>query len=302
MLDGKTCIVGGAGRGIGRATAIALGDAGANVIVNDLGASLQGEGEDLQPAEETAEAIRENGGEATVKFGDISDLDFTEEMVEDAVEEYGDVHGAVNFAGILRDRISYKMSGEEWDAVIRVHLRGHFSLFRNLGAHWREVAREEGGSMDVQRSFVGVSSGSALGNVGQANYSAAKAGILGLVRSGARELERYNARVNSLMPSAFTRMIESMPDEQISYTEDEMPPEKVAPIIVYLMSDEAEDITGNTFRAAGDGVGLVKDPELIRVGFQEGGWTPEDIADRFRDGIAGGIDLKNLERSMGRWT
>jgi NAD(P)-dependent dehydrogenase (short-subunit alcohol dehydrogenase family) len=293
MLDGKTCIVGGAGRGIGRATAIALGDAGANVIVNDLGASLQGEGEDLQPAEETAEAIRENGGEATVKFGDISDLEFTEEMIDDAVEKYGDVHGAVNFAGILRDSISYKMSGEEWDQVVRVHLRGHFSLLRNAAAHWREVARDEGGELDSQRSFVAVSSRSALGNVGQANYSAAKAGILGLMRATARELDRFNVRVNALVPTAYTRMIDEIPEEQRSFTREEMPPEKIGPVVGYLMSDAAEDVTGNSIRAAGDQVGLMSDPEIYRVGIKDGGWSVEDLAEAFESTVAEGENLDN---------
>lgn len=299
MLDSKTCIVTGAGQGIGRAVAIELAKAGANVVVNDLGTSLQGEGETDEPAHETVRAIEENGGTAVAHFGDVSSFEYTERLVEDTLEEFGRIDGAVNFAGILRDSISYKMSPEDWDQVIQVHLRGHFSLFRNLGAHWREQAKEEGGSLEQARSFVSVSSRSALGNIGQINYSSAKAGILGMTRTGARELDRYNVQVNALVPSAYTRMVSSIPKEKQSYTREEMPPENVAPIIVYLMSDEAKGVTGWTFRAGGEGVGVIKDPEIHRLGFQTGGWTAEDIADRFWDSIAEGVEKKNLTRAGG---
>lgn len=299
MLSNKTCIVTGAGQGIGEAVAIELAKAGSNVVVNDLGTSLTGEGESAEPAQETVDEIEDLGGNAITHFGDVSSLEYTEQLVEDTVEEFGRVDGAVNFAGILRDSISYKMTGEEWDQVINVHLRGHFSLFRNLGAHWRKRAREEGGELNESRSFVSVASRSALGNIGQINYSAAKAGVLGLTRTGARELDRYNVRVNAIVPSAYTRMVSSIPEEQQSYTREEMPPENVAPPIVYLMSDEAEDVTGWTFRAGGEGVGLIKDPEIYRLGFKEGGWTGEDIANRFWDSIAEAVDKKNLERAGG---
>lgn len=299
MLSDKTCIVTGAGNGLGEAVAIELGKAGANVVVNDLGTTLEGKGGGAEPAEETVATIEENGGTAMAHFGDVSSFEDTEQLVEDATDKFGRVDGAVNFAGILRDSISYKMSPEEWDQVINVHLRGHFSLYRNLAAQWREQAREDGGTLNQSRSFVSVSSRSALGNIGQINYSAAKAGVLGMTRTGARELDRYNVRVNALVPSAYTRMVSSIPEEQQSYTREEMPPENVAPIIAYLISDEAEGVNGWTFRAGGDGLGIIKDPEIYRLGFQDGGWTPEDIADRFWDSIAEAVDKKNLERAGG---
>lgn len=293
MLSDKVIIVAGGGRGIGEAVAVELGQEGATVVVNDLGSSVHGEGESAEPAEETVAAVKAAGGDGMAHFGDIASLDYTENLVADTVAEYGRVDGAVNFAGILRDSISYKMSGEEWDQVIRVHLRGHFSLLRNIAAHWRERARDDG--LETQRSFLGVASRSALGSPGQANYSAAKAGILGLTRTTARELARFDIRVNAFMPTAFTRMIEDIPEEKRPFTREEMPPEKVGPMVAYLMSDEAEDITGKTIRAAGDGVGIVSDPEIVRLGFQNGGWSAEEIAEKFRDTVAGGIDLDNSD-------
>ena len=203
MLSGKVCVVAGGGHGLGEAVAIELGRHGATVVVNDLGSSVHGDGAKSEPAEETIEAVQEAGGSGMAHFGDVSSLEYTEELVADTVDEYDRIDGVVNFAGILRDSISYNMSGEEWDDVIRVHLRGHFALLRNVAAHWREQAGENGDGIETQRSFVSVSSRSALGNVGQANYSAAKAGVLGLTRATAKELARFNIRVNALMPTAY---------------------------------------------------------------------------------------------------
>jgi NAD(P)-dependent dehydrogenase (short-subunit alcohol dehydrogenase family) len=293
MLDDKVCIVAGGGRGLGEEAAVELGRQGATVVVNDLGASVSGEGESAEPAEETAERVRATGGEATVHFGDVSDLDYTEELVADTVEEHGRLDGVMNFAGILRDAISYKMSGDEWDAVINVHLRGHFALLRNAGAHWREAYEEGEEGFDSQRSFLGVTSRSALGNPGQMNYSAAKAGVLGLTRTASRELLRYDVRVNALMPTAYTRMIEEIPGPD-PFSEEELPPEKVAPMAAFAMSDAAEDVTGVTLRAAGDQIGVVSDPEIVRTGVMDGGWTTEAIAEQFRS-VAAGVDLNKAD-------
>lgn len=291
MLSEKVCIVAGGGHGLGEVTAIELGSQGASVVVNDLGVDVHGETETETAAEETARAVEDAGGEALAHFGDISSIEYAEDLIADTVAEYGRVDGVVNFAGILRDAISYKMTAEQWDAVIRVHLRGHFALLRAAAAHWREEARDE--DLTPQRSFLGVTSRAALGNVGQLNYSAAKAGVMGMTRTAARELGRLNIRVNALMPSAYTRMTEEIPEEHRPYTEDEMPPEKVAPMVAYLMSDHAEDVTGCTLRAAGDAIGIVSDPEIRRLGFKDGGWTASDIAERFRDTVAGDVRLDN---------
>lgn len=299
MLDGKTCIVVGGGVGIGEASAIRLGELGANVVVSDLGTDLSGDARDESPADRTVEAIRSAGGTAMAHFGDVTSLEDMSTLVDETVDEFGRVDGVVNFAGILRDSISYKMTEEDWERVLDVHLTGHFSLFRNVAAHWRERARSEGGSLEDQRSFLCVSSRSALGSVGQINYSAAKAGVLGLMRTGARELHRYNVRVNAMMPSAFTRMLESVPEDRRPYDREDMPPENVASFVAYMFSDHAEDITGCTFRAGGEGVGIVSDPEIRRIGYRDGGWSVEDLVDRFRDSVGKDIQLTNLERAGG---
>lgn len=297
-LEGKVCIVAGGGHGIGEATAIELGRQGACVVVNDLGVSLEGEDASDQPAEETASAVRDAGGEAMAHFGDVSSLDYTEGLVSDTLDEYGRIDGAVDFAGILRDSISYKMTGDDFDDVVNVHLRGHFALLRNLADHWRELARETDDRLESQRSFVGVSSPAIWGNVGQLNYVAAKGGILAMIRTAAVELHRYNVRANALMPLAFTRMTESIPEEYRSFGPDEKPPEKVAPVVAYLMSDEAEDVTGCTIRAGGDEVGVVSNPAVVRRGYRDGGWSVENLADAFRDDVAAGIDLTKNEREF----
>lgn len=292
MLSDKVIVVTGGGHGLGDATAIELGSLGATVVVNDLGASVTGEGESTEPAEETAEAVREAGGQAMAHFGDVSDLDYTEQLVADTVDEYGRVDGVVNFAGILADSISYKMTADEWDRVIRVHLRGHFALLRNVGAQWRERAGD--GELDTQRSFLCISSRAAYGNIGQINYSTAKAGILGMMRSAAKELNLYNVRVNALIPSGYTRMIDQIPEGQRPIEPEDMPREKVAPIVGYVMSDEAEDVTGCTLRAIDDAIGIMAEPEADRVAFNEGGWSAEDIAERFRETVGRGQDLERV--------
>jgi NAD(P)-dependent dehydrogenase (short-subunit alcohol dehydrogenase family) len=278
MLDGKVCIVAGGGHGIGKETAKQLADHGATVVVNDLGTDLGGEGASAEPAEEVATEIRDAGGEATAHFGDISSVEYTRELVADTVEEYGRIDGAVNFAGILRDRLLANMTPDEWDPVIRVHLRGHYALFHSLADHWVETDA----AAEHQRSFLSVSSESAFGNPGQANYAAAKAGILGLTRTGARELHNVDVRVNALMPRAFTRMAESIPDEH-QPDESEIPdPADIPPMVTYLMSEAATDVTGCTILMTGDEFGLVSDPEITTVAYNEAGWSADDIAASFR--------------------
>jgi len=288
MLEDNVYIVCGGGRGLGEATAVELGRNGATVVVNDLGTSLDGEDSSDEPAHDTAERVREVGGEGMPHFGDVSDLDYTETLVTETIDEFGRIDGVVNFAGILRDSISYKMGGDEFDAVVNVHLRGHFSILRNVARHWREEARENDDELEDQRSFLSVTSRAALGSIGQINYSSAKAGVLGLTRSAAEELSRYNIRANALMPIGYTRMIESMPQEVFS--EEEMPPETVAATAAFLLSDAAEGLTGLTVRAEGDRIGIVTNPQFTRTGFREDSWTTEAVAERFRD-IAGEGDL-----------
>jgi NAD(P)-dependent dehydrogenase (short-subunit alcohol dehydrogenase family) len=293
MLDEKVCVVAGGGHGLGEATAIHLGELGATVVVNDLGTGPSGESQDEEPAAKVAEKVEAAGGNATAHFGDVTSLEYTQELVEDTVDEFGRIDGIANFAGILNDSFTHSMSGDEWDSVINVHLRGHFALLRNAAAHWRQKSKEEG--VDSQRSFLAMTSRSALGNPGQINYSAAKSGVMGMTWTAAQELSRYNVRTNALMPTAFTRLIEEIPEEQRPFTEEEMPPEKVAPMVGYMMSDAAEDINGCILRAAGDAIGLVSEPSIDRLAFQDGGWTAEDIADRFRETVGNDVNLDRTQ-------
>lgn len=290
----------GGGRGLGEATAIELGRHGGTVVVNDLGVSLSGEDESAEPAETTAEAVREAGGEATAHLGDVSSFEYTADLVADTIEEYGRLDGVINYAGILRDGISYKMDPADFDAVIEVHLRGHFCLLRNAAAHWRERAgKREDDTLATQRSFVSVVSPAIWGNPGQINYASAKAGILGLTRTAAVELSRLNVRVNALMPLGFTRMVEAIPEDQRGVDPEDIPPEKVAPVAAYLLSDAATDVTGCTIRAAGDEIGVVSNPEIVRRGYDSDGWSLADVAERFEDEVAQGIDLDNSTRRFG---
>ena len=291
MVSDKTVLVAGGGSGIGRATAIELGRRGANVVVSDLGTDLTGEEAGDAAASETVDLIREHDGNAIAHFGDVASLEDTETLIEQAFDEYGRIDGAVNFAGIVRDSISWKMTEAEFDEVIRVHLRGHFSLFRNLASHWREQVRERDGRFEDQRSFLGVSSRSAFGSVGQLNYASAKSGIFGMMWTAARELVRFNIRVNTLVPTAHTRMTESIPEDK---RPDRPGPENIAPVVAYLMSDSATDITGCTIRAMGDQVGLISEPTLERAGFMHDGWTVEDLENEFRETIASDWDLHRI--------
>ena len=280
VLEDKTIVVAGGGRGIGKATAVYLADAGANVVVNRVS-------ED----QTVAEVIAERGGEGRMHVGDISDLDYSAALVEDTVADYGRLDGVINFAGVTDDTTLVRMTGEQWDWVINVHLRGHFSLLRAAARHWREAAGDEG--LDPQRSFVTLTSRNAFGSFGQANYATAKAGILGLTWTAAAELYRYNVRVNALMPLAFTEMIAEIPEEHRpdDWTMEQMPPGKVAPVAAYLLSDAAEDVTGNVVRSHGDMVGLISEPEIYRRAYREDGWTFETLADQFRSTLGDELDL-----------
>ena len=241
-----------------------------------------------------AARIREEGGEAMAHAGDAADLDYTTQLVEDTLEEYGRIDGVANFAGILRDGLSYKLTEDDWDSVMRTHLRSHFALLRAVAPHWRAEAGD--GTLEPQRSFLGVSSLAAKGNVGQLNYSTAKAGVLGFVRSASSELYRYGVRVNALIPSGFSRMTETVPEEYRPYTRAEMPPERVAPPAAYLLSDAATDVTGLTVHAGGDTIRLLSDPEVKRVGVREGGWTVDSIAEAFEESLTEEFEVTRTDR------
>lgn len=311
--DPAYLVVGGA-NGLGRATAYELARGGANVVVSDLGTSVDGEGSDPDPAREVARAIEAEGdgedgwGSAVAHFGDAAETADAEEAVETTLESFGRLDGVANFAGILRDGMSWKLTDDDWDAVLRSHLRSNFALLRAAVRHWRPVDEDgesEGGGDGEElddrapddRSYLAVSSRGALGNVGQLSYASANAGILGFVRAASTELHRQGVRVNALVPNGYTRMTDSIPEEYRPYTREEMPPEDVAPVAAYLLSEKAADVTGVTVTAAGDEIGLLSDPWQVRTGVREGGWTVDSIADVL-ESIADGYDLERTERFL----
>src|SRR3954447_3907797 len=257
-LAGKVAIVTGAGRGIGRAHALALAEAGANVVVNDLGAALSGEGRDATPAQQVVDEIKAAGGEEAANGENVADFAGAERMIQQAIDEFGRLDILVNNAGILRDRMLVNMTEEEWDAVIGVHLKGHFAPTRHAAAYWRE--RSKAGE-DVKGRVINTSSPSGVfGNVGQANYGAAKAAIAGFTVIAAQELQRYGVTVNCIAPNARTRMTEATFGEIPKPVEgfDPMDPANIAPVVVALCADEAQEITGQCFFVYGGAVNVLR--------------------------------------------
>jgi NAD(P)-dependent dehydrogenase (short-subunit alcohol dehydrogenase family) len=280
MLDGKTAIVTGAGRGIGREEALLLAAEGAKVIVNDVGASRAGEGSDVHPAEQTVQDIRATGGEAVLNTDDVSSWRGAEALVGRAVDAWGQLDVLVNNAGILRDKMSFNMDESDWDDVIRVHLKGHFAMSHFAAVHWRN--RSKAGE-DVHGRIINTASEAGLfGNAGQANYGAAKAGIAAMTIVLARELERYGVTVNAISPRARTRMTEDLFGEMAKAKEgafDAFGPENVAPLVAFLASDEAADVTGQNFVVYGGSVWVMKGWEPAGELKRDSKWTPKELAD-----------------------
>jgi NAD(P)-dependent dehydrogenase (short-subunit alcohol dehydrogenase family) len=259
VMDGRVVIVTGAGRGIGRGHALEFARQGATVVVNDLGAAVDGTGASSGPAGEVVREIREDGGEAVANGDDVSDFDGARRLVESTVERFGDLHVLVNNAGILRDRMLVNMSAAEWDAVIRVHLGGTFAPLRHAAAYWR--ARAKAGAQVDARVINTTSSSGIYGNPGQANYGAAKAGIAGLTIIASRELERYGVAVNAVAPAALTRMTEGLrPDRAVPEPAvfDASAPENIAPLVVWLGSPAAIGITGRVFNVRGGRISVAE--------------------------------------------
>jgi NAD(P)-dependent dehydrogenase (short-subunit alcohol dehydrogenase family) len=257
LCAGRVAIVTGSGRGIGREHALSLARQGAKVVVNDLGGNVDGSGGDLSPAQQVVEEIAGMGGEAVANGDDISTWEGAQRLVNTAVETFGDLHVLVNNAGILRDRMLTNMTEEEWDAVIKVHLKGTFGPARWAAAYWREQVKA---GKEVDGRIINTTSVSGIyGNVGQTNYGAAKAGIAAFTIIAALELGRYGVTVNAVAPVALTRMTEGLSVVPQSEEEKEMQsPRWIAPIVTWLASPESKGVTGRVFEASGRGLAIAE--------------------------------------------
>ena len=295
-LKGRVAIVTGAGRGIGRGEALLLASEGASVVVNDFGGGAHGEGTEKGPADHVVDEIKALGVGAVANYGNVAEYATGEEMVKQAIDNFGRLDIVVNNAGILRDRMVFNMAEDEWDLVIAVHLKGTFNVTRHACAVFRQ-----------QRSgvIVNTSSESGLGNMGQANYAAAKEGIVGFTRTVARDMGRYNVRCNAIRPRAATRLTVSdemkeaaargsaagMNPDLLQAFEKANPPEAVAPLVVWLCSDEAANVNGRSFLVTGNQIGLYSEPKVVADIRSEGAWDLDTLSREMPDKVT--KDLKN---------
>jgi len=277
FVQDKVVLVTGAGGGIGRDFALALAHEGAKVVVNDLGASLQGEGRDTARAQAVVDEIKAAGGQAVANGDSVSDWDGANRMVTQAVDTFGRIDVVINNAGILRDRFFFNMSPEEWRAVIDVHLNGAFYVSRAAASHFKE---------QLSGSYIHMVSTSGLvGNFGQANYAAAKLGLSALSKSIAMDKAKFKVRSNCISPFAWSRMISSIPTETDEQRDrvarlQKMETAKIAPLAVFLASDAAADVTGQIFAVRANEIFLMSQSRPLRSLHTEQGWTPQSVADR----------------------
>ena len=303
-LDGKVAVVTGAGRGIGREHALALAQAGAKIVVNDLGASLAGEGADEGPAHDVVREIEALGGAAIADGENVADFAGAKRLIDGAVAAFGRLDILVNNAGILRDRMLVNMEEHEWDAVIEVHLKGHFAPTRHAAAYWRE--RSKAGDRVAARVINTSSPSGVFGNVGQLNYGAAKAGIVGFTLIAAQELQRYGVTVNAIAPNARTRMTEAAfgeirpPDDGF----DAADPANNSPIVVALCADEAQNITGQVFFVYGGVVNMLSGWQAGELFARDERWDPDallqELGERLPDGAAPPGMLASMHQAGGQ--
>jgi len=283
LLDGKVAVVTGAGHGVGRGHAVQLAEAGATVVVNDLGGSPSGSGADESVAEAVVEVIEARGGTAVADANDVSSFDGAKQMIDKAVEGFGRLDILVNNAGILRDKMIFKMDEADWDSVIAVHLKGHFAPTRHACAHWRDLSKKTGGPVDASIIHTGSSVG-LLGNVGQTNYAAAKGGIAMFSIAVGQDMARYGVRSNCVAPSGSTRLLPGAGDvvlEADEYTEySSSDPGNVAPLVVWLASDLSSSVSGQVFLSIGGTITHFdpwKPTAEITVPGDDRRWAPEEI-------------------------
>ena len=268
-------IVTGAGRGIGREIALLLAKEGAKVVVNDLGGGSDGQGNNSKVADEVVQEIKQLGGEAVASYDSVSHYECATKIIETALSSFGRLDIVVNNAGILRDRMLFKMSEEEWDAVIAVHLKGSFNMTRAAAPYFKE---QQSGR------FINFTSTSGLiGNVGQANYAAAKLGIVGLTKSTALDMARYNVTANTVAPFAWSRLIGSIPtetDDQKARVEKlkQLSPAHIAPLVAFLSSDEAADVSGQIFGVRGKEIMVFSQPRPVRSVYNAEGWSVDSLS------------------------
>ncbi|ODV44502.1 3-hydroxyacyl-CoA dehydrogenase [Cupriavidus sp. UYMMa02A] len=277
LLEGKVVIVTGAGAGVGKGIALEAARQGARVIVNDLGVNIDGSGGSAGPAQQAVDEIKAFGGEAAANTDSVADWGSAQKIIQQALDLYGRVDGVVNNAGNLRDVMFHKMTEEEFDAVIRVHLKGTWNVSRAAAPHFKA---QEGGAYVHMTSTSGL-----IGNVGQANYAAAKMGIVGLSKAIALDMKKFNVRSNCIAPFAFTRMVGSIPAETPEAKARmqvlmRMEPGKIAPFTLALLTDEARDVNGQIFGVRSNEIYLMSQPRPIRTAHNDAGWTVQSCVER----------------------
>lgn len=282
-MAGKVAVVTGAGRGIGREVALTLARRGVSVVVNDVGASLDGREEDESPAAEVVRLITEEGGQAVANRASVAEWESAASIVQQAIDSFGRIDYVVNNAGILRDKIFHHMDPADFEAVVKVHLFGSFYVSRAAAPHFRQ---QESGAFVHMTSTSGL-----IGSIGQANYASAKLGIVGLSRSLALEMSRFNVRSNCISPSAFSRMIESIPgaspEEQARNLEmrrSRTRPEQIAPVAAYLLSDAAKHISGQIIGVRGNELYLYSQPRPVRILQNSQGWDQQSLTEQVGEG------------------